>query len=221
MPLSRAIRSRSSYIALNFHVVSTWSSGNGGGEGKKALRARWSITALSLPTLYSITGRAASAITSRRMWMLSASSRSRWVSVFVMPRPLPACPPTRKLYGLLPGQAILAGSRRDFRLLPVAADRLDGRQPPCETRRDVGQVRPVGGDQQSQRAAKIIARDAQRHDAFDRQRQRCRRNADPRRDHADAAIVAVAAQRDARADAVLGEKAAGRVEKLADRKSHV
>src|SRR3546814_1192782 len=44
MPLSRAIRSRSSCIASNFHVVSTWSSGNGGGEGKKALRARWSIT---------------------------------------------------------------------------------------------------------------------------------------------------------------------------------
>src|SRR3546814_11593653 len=65
----------------------------------------------------------------------SSDLRSRWVSVFVMPRPLPACPPTRKLYGLLPGQAILAGSRRDFRLLPVAADRLDGRQPRSEERR--------------------------------------------------------------------------------------
>src|SRR3546814_18780185 len=111
------------------------------------------------------------------MWMLPAASRSRWVSVFVMPRPLPACPPTRKLYGLLPGQAILAGSRRAFRLLPVAADRLDGRQPACETRRDVGPVRPVGGDQPSQRAAKIKAPDAQRTAAFDPQQPLCRRQA--------------------------------------------
>src|SRR3546814_19503556 len=95
------------------------------------------------------------------LWMRSASSRSRWVSVFVMPRPLPACPPTRKLYGLLPGQAILAGSRRDFRLLPVAADRLDGRQPACETRRDVGPVRPVRGDQPPQRAPKNLPRPPQ------------------------------------------------------------
>ena len=50
MPLSAAMRARISYIALNFQVVSTCSSGNGGGAGKKALRARCSITALSLPT---------------------------------------------------------------------------------------------------------------------------------------------------------------------------
>ncbi len=33
MPTSLAMRSRSSYMARNFHVVSTCSSGNGGGEG--------------------------------------------------------------------------------------------------------------------------------------------------------------------------------------------
>src|SRR3546814_6685793 len=92
------------------------------------------------------------------MWMLSASSRSRWVSGFVMPRPLPACPPTRKLYGLLPGQAILAGLRRDFRLLTVEADRLDGRQPACEPRRDGGQVRPVRSEEQQSEHQAIIRR---------------------------------------------------------------
>ena len=49
MPASLAMRSRISYIARNFHVVSTCSSGNGGGDGKNALRARCSITAESLP----------------------------------------------------------------------------------------------------------------------------------------------------------------------------
>ena len=49
MPDSLAMRSRISYIARNFHVVSTCSSGNGGGDGKNALRARCSITAESLP----------------------------------------------------------------------------------------------------------------------------------------------------------------------------
>ena len=67
-------------MARNFHVVSTCSSGNGGLDGKKALRARCSITAESLPIEYSITGRSASAATSRMMWMLSASRRCRWVS---------------------------------------------------------------------------------------------------------------------------------------------
>jgi hypothetical protein len=46
----------------------------------EGLRARCSITALSLPMEYSITGPSASATTSRRMWMLSASRRCRWVS---------------------------------------------------------------------------------------------------------------------------------------------
>ena len=49
-PSSRAIRSRISYIAWNFQVVSTCSSGKGGRLGKKALAARCSITAESLPT---------------------------------------------------------------------------------------------------------------------------------------------------------------------------
>jgi hypothetical protein len=81
MPDSRAMRSRKLYMSRNFQVVSTCSSGNGGGAGKKALRARCSITALSLPMEYSITGLSASATTSRMMWMLSASRRCRWVSV--------------------------------------------------------------------------------------------------------------------------------------------
>jgi len=78
-PHSRAMRSRSSYIARNFHVVSTCSSGNGGREGKNALRARCSSTELSLPIEYSSTGRSDSATASRRMSMLSASRRCRWV----------------------------------------------------------------------------------------------------------------------------------------------
>jgi hypothetical protein len=49
--------------------------------GAKALSSRCSSTELSLPTEYSITGLANEAATSRRMWMLSASSRSRWDSV--------------------------------------------------------------------------------------------------------------------------------------------
>ena len=80
MPDSRATRSRIAYMSRNFQVVSTCSSGKGGGAGWKALRARCSMTALSLPIEYSITGRSASATTSRRMWMLSASRRWRCVS---------------------------------------------------------------------------------------------------------------------------------------------
>ena len=72
-----AVASRNSYMARNFHVVSMWSSGNGGGEGKKAFRARWSITELSLPTEYISTGRSHSAATSRKMRMLSPSRRRR------------------------------------------------------------------------------------------------------------------------------------------------
>ena len=33
MPTSAAMRSRNAYMAWNFQVVSTWSSGNGGGDG--------------------------------------------------------------------------------------------------------------------------------------------------------------------------------------------
>ncbi|UQO01612.1 hypothetical protein [Burkholderia cenocepacia] len=39
------------------------------------------MTELSLPIEYSITGFSLSATTSRMMWMLSASSRSRWVNI--------------------------------------------------------------------------------------------------------------------------------------------
>ncbi len=61
------MRSRIVYMSRNFQVVSTCSSGKGGGAGQKAFFARCSITALSLPTEYSITGCSASATTSRRM----------------------------------------------------------------------------------------------------------------------------------------------------------
>src|SRR5690606_14248042 len=80
MPLSAAMRSRRAYMARNFHVVSTCSRGKGGGAGWKALRARCSRAAESLPIEYSSTGRAHSAATSRRMWMLSLSSLWRCVS---------------------------------------------------------------------------------------------------------------------------------------------
>src|SRR5450755_661006 len=42
--------------------------------------ARRSITELSLPIEYSITGFSASATASRMMWMLSASRRCRWLA---------------------------------------------------------------------------------------------------------------------------------------------
>src|SRR3954447_9763874 len=87
MPSSAAVLSRNSYICRNFHVVSTWSSGNGGNAGKNAFLARCSITELSLPIEYIITGRSLSATASRRMWMLSASSRWRCVSVSVIVGP--------------------------------------------------------------------------------------------------------------------------------------
>ena len=74
---SRAMRSRNSIISRNFHVVSTCSSGNGSVDGWNAFSARCSSTELSLPIEYSSTGRSLSATASRRMWMLSASSRSR------------------------------------------------------------------------------------------------------------------------------------------------
>ncbi len=80
IPVSRATRSRSSYISRNFQVVSTCSSGNGGGAGKNAFCASRSMQALSLPIEYSITGFSASATTSRMMWIASASRRCRWVS---------------------------------------------------------------------------------------------------------------------------------------------
>ncbi len=50
-PSSLAIRSRCSIIALNFHVVSTCSRGNGSLPGKKAFSARRSMTPESLPML--------------------------------------------------------------------------------------------------------------------------------------------------------------------------
>src|ERR1700722_16677596 len=70
--------SRWRIMSRNFHPVSTCSSGNGGFEGKKAFRARCSITPESLPIEYSITGLANSATTSRMMPMDSASRRFRW-----------------------------------------------------------------------------------------------------------------------------------------------
>lgn len=79
-PVSAARRSRKAIISRNFQRVSICSSGIGGRDGANALSSRCSSTELSLPTEYSITGARNSAATSRRMWMLSASSRSRWDS---------------------------------------------------------------------------------------------------------------------------------------------
>jgi hypothetical protein len=66
-PSFLAVRSRNSIISRNFQVVSTCSTGNGRRAGWKALRARCSITAESLPIEYIITGRSHSATTSRMM----------------------------------------------------------------------------------------------------------------------------------------------------------
>ena len=77
IPDSAAILSRNSYIARNFHVVSTCNNENGGGDGANALRAKCNITPLSLPTEYNITGRSDSATASRMIWMLSASNRCK------------------------------------------------------------------------------------------------------------------------------------------------
>ena len=79
MPLCFAMNSRNRYISWNFQRVSMCISGKGGGAGKNALRARCTMTELSLPTEYSMTGFSLSATASRRMWMLSASRRSRWL----------------------------------------------------------------------------------------------------------------------------------------------
>ena len=49
MPCSSAIRARNAYMSWNFHVVSTWRNGNGGGAGANAFSARRSITELSFP----------------------------------------------------------------------------------------------------------------------------------------------------------------------------
>ena len=75
------MRSRCAYISRNFHVVSTWSSGKGKGPGAKAFCARRSITELSFPIEYIITGFSNSETASRRMWMLSASSCRRCVNL--------------------------------------------------------------------------------------------------------------------------------------------
>jgi ribosomal protein L32 len=64
-------------MSRNFQVVSTCSSGNGSGAGKKAFFARCSITAAVLADRIEHHRPLASATTSRMMWMLSASSRSR------------------------------------------------------------------------------------------------------------------------------------------------
>ena len=54
-----------------------WSSGNGSGAGANAFCASRSMTELSLPIEYIITGFSNSETASRRMWMLSASSVCR------------------------------------------------------------------------------------------------------------------------------------------------
>ena len=60
-------RSRCAIMSRNFQVVSMCISGNGRGAGAKAFSASRSITELSLPIEYSITGFSNSATASRRM----------------------------------------------------------------------------------------------------------------------------------------------------------
>ena len=78
-PCFSACWSRNSIISWNFHVVSTCNKGKGILPGAKALRARCNSTEESFPTEYNMTGLSNSAATSRKMWMLSASSCFKWV----------------------------------------------------------------------------------------------------------------------------------------------
>ena len=64
-------------------VTPTCSILNGGGAGKKALRASDSLTALSLPIVYRLTSRSGSAPTSRTMGVLCDSRCCRRVAVAV------------------------------------------------------------------------------------------------------------------------------------------
>ena len=84
-PIAAACQSRKVIISANLYVVSTWSSGNGIGPGWNAFCASRSSTDESLPIEYSMTGRWNSAATSRRMWMLSASSVRRCSSADTVP----------------------------------------------------------------------------------------------------------------------------------------
>ena len=59
--------------------VSICSSGNGNRPGRKAFSASRSITMESLPPENSSAGLCHSAATSRRMWIDSDSSQSRWL----------------------------------------------------------------------------------------------------------------------------------------------
>src|SRR3546814_18525311 len=79
----------------------------------------------------------------------------------------------------------------------------------------IGKRHPVGREQQSQFAPEIISGNTERHRPLDSQRQRGGGDADPRRHHAEAAVVAVAAQRKARPDPMTREEAARRVEPFA------
>jgi hypothetical protein len=78
MPVSRAMRSRSSYIARNFQVVSTCSSGNGGAPDRRPSRQVQHHGAVLADRIqhHRVSN---SATTSRMMWMLSASSRCRFL----------------------------------------------------------------------------------------------------------------------------------------------
>ena len=77
-----AIRSRISYIARNFQVVSTCSSGNGGlARVERLHRQVQHHRASPCRSNRASPGCSHSATTSRMMWMLSASRRCRWVSM--------------------------------------------------------------------------------------------------------------------------------------------
>ena len=100
--------------------MSTWSTGNGIFCGLKALAARCSSTAESLPPLKSRTGRSDSAATSRMMKMASDSSRSRW------PKGWPKGP-TRGVPGasVCPGRPEAVPAELEGRDASVAAVSMD------------------------------------------------------------------------------------------------
>src|SRR3546814_14240883 len=84
-----------------------------------------------------------------------------------------------------------------------------------EPRRNLRQRRPRRIGDQPKLAAEIITRNLERNDAVDRERNGGGRDPDPRRDHAQAPLVALAASREARPDAMASEEAARRVEEFA------
>ncbi len=116
----------------------------------------------------------------------------------------------RDVHDLRPRSGVRADHAGD-----AGRDHADRFERVREPRRDFGKRAPRGVGDQAEFAAEIIARDLQRDDAVDRERDGRRGDADPRRDHAQATLVAFATQRKARTDAMAREEAARRIEEFA------